>query len=103
MPMTDRQLDRDIRRSLTRSLRRWIAFGGGPRRHPGAKRTYERSLPEGSYKIYPISSREARHLGYQLSFAPTEKLPYGYRTLGLYPSPEEAAFGAAEHYAELGR
>lgn len=103
MPTTARQLDRDIRRSLTRSLRRWTAFGGGPRRPLHGVRRYARKLPEGTYEIRPISSREARHLGYQLSFSPAEKLPYGYRTLAVYPSPEEAAIAAAEHYAELGR
>ena len=102
MATSARQLDRDIRSSLTRSLRRWTAFGGGPRRPLKGVRRYERKLPEGTYEIRPISSREARHIGYQLSFAPADKLPYPYSALGVYPSPEEAAIAAAAHYVEFG-
>jgi len=61
-----------------------------------------RKVPEGAYKIYPVGSQEVSHIGYELAFAPIDKLPYGYRAIGLYPSPEEAAVAAAEHYAELG-
>lgn len=99
MTTSSRQLDRDIRRSLTRSLRRWNVYGRNPFGPSKAKRRYDRMLPEGKYEIYPISSAEGKHLGYQLSFA--EMRPYRFRMLGVYSSPEEAAIAAAEHYAEL--
>jgi hypothetical protein len=101
-----RQLDRDIHSTLTRSLRRWSSYGGGPLGRK-VKRRYDRKLPEGTYEIAPVSSREGRHLGYELRFTSTEPTPpawlRGWRGafLGVYSSPEEAAIAAAEHYAEV--
>ncbi len=115
MAMSTRQLDRDIRRSLTSSLRRWNAYSANPMQRRSTKsvwRRYERKLPEGKYAIEPSRPRpsaEDRHLVYRLTFTPVEtanQRPWplgGYRVhdLGVYSSPEEAANAAATHYAEL--
>lgn len=68
--------------------------------------TYDRELPEGTYKIEPVNSWSGwEGRGYLLTFTATGKKPQGdhpsrYYLLDVYASPEEAAIAAAKHYVE---
>lgn len=98
--------ERNLREVFTRDLRHWRRYGGGSRRHPVGRPTYDRELPEGIYKIEPVNSWSGWDgSGFLLTFTATGKRPRGdhpsnYYLLDVHASPEEAAIAAAKHYAE---
>ena len=112
------QLDREIaaalgggtRRSHATTMRavpgvaKWSMTAGGT----GAARDkhgYTFTVPEGTYRIWPFTTKFGRHAGYALKFsAEGGGRPRGshgglWHDLGTHRSPQSAASAAAKHHA----
>jgi len=103
MPKTAAKIGSEVAKILVPGFRKWNMYAGGTAAAKG-KHSYDFYVPEGQYKIWPISSQYGRHLGYALKFAATGKQPRGshgglWHDLGMHRSPQAAASAASRHYA----
>lgn len=112
------QLDREIAAALRGSTRtahaakkraipgvtKWSMTAGGTGAAHG-KHGYTFTVPEGTYYIWPFTTKSGRHAGYALKFsAEGGGRPRGshgglWHELGTHRSPAAAASAAATHYA----
>ena len=68
------------------------------------KHGYTFTVPEGTYHIWPFTTKYGRHAGYALKFSATGGRPRGsvgglWHDLGTHRSPQSAASTAAKHHA----
>ena len=112
------QLDREIAAALRGNTRtahattkraipgvaKWSMTAGGTGAAEG-KHGYTFTVPEGTYRIWPFTTKFGRHAGYALKFsAEGGGRPRGshgglWHELGTHRSPAAAASAAATHYA----
>ena len=111
------QLDREIAEALGRrggrrahatksvvpGVNAWSTTAGGTGAAEG-KHGYTLTVPEGTYHIWPFTTKSGRHAGYSLKFAATGGRPRGshgglWHDLGTHRAPASAAKAAREHYA----
>ena len=83
---------------------KWDMTAGGSGAAEG-KHGYTFTAPEGTYHIWPYTTRYGRHAGYHLKFSATGGRPRGsggglWHDLGSHTSPQKAASVAASHYAK---
>jgi hypothetical protein len=83
---------------------KWDMTAGGTGAAEG-KHGYTLTMPEGTYRIWPYTTKHGRHAGYMLKFsAEGGGRPRGshgglWHDLGSHASPQKAASAASAHYA----
>jgi hypothetical protein len=100
---TAKQLDHEIARAIVPGIRKWNMTAGGLSAAEG-KHGYGFVVPQGTYHIWPFTTKHGRHAGYRLRFAATGGQPRGghsglWHDLGTFSSPQQAATAARKHYA----
>lgn len=82
---------------------KWSMTAGGTGAAKG-KHGYTFTVPQGTYHIWPFTTKLGRHAGYSLRFSATGGRPRGshgglWHDLGTHRSPQSAASAAGKHHA----